>query len=59
MNDIVRSGQKFTNARGVSAIKDGVKRRGDAMSPSGRKPPWLRVRLGGGEKNMHKVVSTW
>jgi lipoic acid synthetase len=34
----------------VSAIKDGVKRRGDAVRPSGKKPPWLRVRLGGGER---------
>jgi lipoic acid synthetase len=50
MNDIVRSGHKFRNARGVSAIKDGVKHTAKAVSPSGRKPPWLRVRLGGGEK---------
>lgn len=48
--DPVRSGQKFRNARGVAAIKDGVKHHARPLSPSGRKPPWLRVRLGGGEK---------
>lgn len=50
MKDKVGSGQKFTNARGVAAIKDGVKRRSTGLSPSGRKPPWLRVRLGGGAR---------
>ncbi|MEQ8860026.1 MAG: lipoyl synthase [Pseudomonadales bacterium] len=50
MSDVIKSGQKFRNARGVSAIKDGIKRSGEPVGPSGRKPPWLRVRLGGGEK---------
>jgi lipoic acid synthetase len=50
MNDLVRSGQKFRNARGVVAIKDGVKGSGHAVPAAGRKPPWLRVRLGGGAK---------
>jgi lipoic acid synthetase len=50
MNDRVRSGEKFRNVRGVAAIKDGVKRSGKVPSPSGRKPAWLRVRLGGGAK---------
>ncbi len=45
-----RSGEKFKNARGVAAIKDGIKRNTNAAQPSGRKPSWLRVRLGGGEK---------
>ncbi|MFW6093174.1 MAG: lipoyl synthase [Pseudomonadota bacterium] len=45
-----RSGEKFRTPRGVAAIKDGVKRNANAVNPSGRKPPWLRVRLGGGEK---------
>lgn len=60
MNDMVKSGQKFRNARGVSAIKDGVKRRGEPTGPSGRKPPWLRVRLGGGEKyeSVRRTVKT-
>lgn len=50
MTDPVKSGQKFKNARGVSAIKDGIKRRSQSAAPSGRKPPWLRVRLGGGAR---------
>jgi lipoyl synthase len=45
-----RSGDKFRNARGVAAIKDGIKHNAFAIQPSGRKPPWLRVRLGSGEK---------
>ncbi len=45
-----RSGEKFTTVRGVAAIKDGIKRNTNAAQPSGRKPSWLRVRLGGGEK---------
>ena len=50
MNDGVRSGQKFRNARGITAIKDGIKQGPDAAAASGRKPPWLRVRLGGGAR---------
>ena len=50
MNDSVRSGQKFKNARGIAAIKDGIKARSQPAAPSERKPPWLRVRLGGGAK---------
>ncbi|HEX7034655.1 MAG TPA: lipoyl synthase [Pseudomonadales bacterium] len=48
MNDSVRSGQKFRNARGIAAIKDGIKAGSQPAAPSERKPPWLRVRLGGG-----------
>ena len=44
MSDTVKSGQKFRNARGVTAIKDGVKRSA-TPTPGGRKPPWLRVRV--------------
>jgi lipoic acid synthetase len=50
MHDTIRSGQKFRNARGVAAIKDGVKRSTQPAPPTGRKPPWLRVRLAGGAK---------
>ena len=49
----VKSGQKFRTATGFSAIKDGVKGTAAGTPPhekTGRKPPWLRVRLGGGEK---------
>ena len=54
----VRSGAKFTTPQGFSAIKDGIKTDGlnrDAgpSEPgdraSERKPPWLRVRIGGGK----------
>ncbi len=50
MTDPVRSGEKFVNPRGVPAIKDGVKRAARPAPPGGRKPPWLRVRLGGGAR---------
>lgn len=44
------SGHKITHANGVVAIKDGVKaRRSTDEHPVGRKPPWLRVRVGGGD----------
>ncbi len=44
------SGAKFVTAEGVVAIKDGIKKGAhtDAVNP--RKPPWLRVKIGGGEK---------
>ncbi len=44
------SGQKFTTRQGVVAIKDGIKANDNAAMPTGRKPPWLRVRVGGGDK---------
>lgn len=46
----VRSGEKFRTQQGFSAIKDGVKAKGGDRFPSGRKPPWLRVKLGGGAR---------
>jgi len=49
MSQTTRSGDKFTTAKGVVAIKDGVKPNANAAVVSGRKPAWLRVRLGGGE----------
>ncbi|MFK7831048.1 MAG: lipoyl synthase [Congregibacter sp.] len=44
----VASGEKYVNERGMSVIKDGIKR---AATPSGRlpKPKWLRARIHGGE----------
>ena len=50
----MKSGEKFVNELGVRAIKDGVKRRahtGELTTNKKRepKPPWLRVRLGGGK----------
>jgi lipoyl synthase len=44
----IRSGGKFRTAQGFVAIKDGIKAAPAADVPSGRKPPWLRVRIGGG-----------
>jgi len=47
------SGAKFRTPQGFSAIKDGVKTRRSEEAPSPsteRKPPWLRARVGGGEK---------
>ena len=44
------SGRKFTTEQGIVAIKDGIKSNANAELPGGRKPPWLRVKLGGGDK---------
>lgn len=45
-----RSGQKFTTELGFNAIKDGIKTNANQALPSQRKPPWLRVKVGGGQK---------
>ena len=45
-----RSGEKYRTALGFSAIKDGVKPTSGLSRPTGAKPPWLRVRLGGGPR---------
>ncbi len=50
MSESVKSGQKFRTESGITAIKDGMKAGVSERRPSGRKPPWLRVRMGGGEK---------
>ena len=47
---MVQSGFKFRNPQGVRAIKDGIKADPSARRASGRKPPWLRVRLPGGPR---------
>ena len=44
------SGSKFRTESGISAIRDGVKANANSQLPSGRKPPWLKVRIAGGEK---------
>ncbi len=55
---MTKSGVKFRNADGIRAIKDGIKvnpaARSAARLAAGPKPPWLRVRLGGGP-GFHKV----
>jgi lipoic acid synthetase len=50
MNTPIKSGDKFVTELGVTAIKDGIKRTDEALHPVGRKPAWLRVRIGGGER---------
>lgn len=45
-----RSGQKYVTSQGTTAIKDGIKARAaTAPLPAGRKPPWLRAPMPGGE----------
>ncbi len=51
---MTKSGVKFRNADGIRAIKDGIKFNPAARPAAGPKPPWLRVRLGGGP-GFHKV----
>ena len=53
----IASGEKFTTPAGFSAIKDGVKARADA-TPTGRKPPWLRIRIpsGGAYETVRRTV---
>ena len=53
----VTSGQKCVAEDGTVAIKDGIKRNANERVPSERKPPWLRVKVGGGE-NYRKVKQT-
>jgi len=43
----VGSGEKFVNARGITAIKDGVKASAGVHARPG-KPDWLRIRVRGG-----------
>ncbi len=44
----VKSGEKFITGKGFNAIKNGIKTRPGVERPGGRKPPWLRVRIGSG-----------
>jgi lipoic acid synthetase len=47
---IVRSGTRFRNEQGISAIKNGIKASRNAPAlPVERKPSWLRARLPDGE----------
>ncbi|MFM7121929.1 MAG: lipoyl synthase, partial [Gammaproteobacteria bacterium] len=50
MDTPIKSGQKFVTELGVTAIKDCIKAGALNAGPSGRKPAWLRVRVGGGER---------
>ena len=46
----VKNGEKFSTPQGFSAIKNGVKASQNADHAIERKPPWLRVRPGAGER---------
>ena len=50
MSNSTPSGEKFRTEAGFNAIKDGIKDNANRAIATPRKPPWLRVRLGGGEK---------
>jgi lipoyl synthase len=58
----VPSGEKFRNERGMAVIKDGIKQRKqvEERPEMGRKPPWLRAQIPGGERfeAVKKNVST-
>lgn len=44
----VDSGTKFVNDKGVTAIKNGIKRHKEARRNTERKPEWLRIKLSTG-----------
>ena len=46
----IKSGEKFSTPQGFKAIKNGVKSGAHARTDIERKPPWLRVSVGGGER---------
>lgn len=46
----VASGQKFTNEKGITAIKNGIKATQQNPVPVKRKPSWLRIRVRDGAK---------
>lgn len=46
----IKSGEKFSTPQGFKAIKNGVKAGAHARADIERKPPWLRVSVGGGER---------
>ena len=46
----IKSGEKFSTPQGFKAIKNGVKAGAYARTDIERKPPWLRVSVGGGER---------
>jgi len=46
---VVQSGEKYQTEQGFNAIKDGIKSQA-AKKPLLKKPKWLRVRLGGGNR---------
>lgn len=61
----IKSGDKFETAQGFSAIKNGMKNKNSSALDVDRKPPWLRVGIGGGKRyqqvretvNTHKLAT--
>jgi lipoic acid synthetase len=55
-----KSGDKIINDVGVTAIKNGQKRRSDDQAPRGDKPKWLRFVSPGGQgyQDVKKIVRT-
>ena len=64
----IKSGDKFETAQGFSAIKNGMKsgkNKNNGVLDTERKPPWLRVAIGGGKRyqevratvNTHKLAT--
>jgi lipoic acid synthetase len=53
----IKSGSKFSTALGFNAIKDGIKPNPDAQRKGSRKPPWLKVRIPGGQ-DYERVAKT-
>ena len=47
---IVTAGSKYRTPQGFSAIKHGVKQRGDRPVAVERKPEWLKIRFPSGDK---------
>jgi lipoic acid synthetase len=46
----IKSGEKYATAQGFKAIKNGIKPGANTQADIQRKPPWLRVSVGGGER---------
>ena len=53
-----RSGEKYVTPQGFSAIRDGIRPRGEAPGAGLRKPPWLKARApaGGGYASVRALV---
>lgn len=46
----IKSGEKYETPQGFKAIKNGIKPGANTRTEIQRKPPWLRVSVGGGER---------
>ena len=59
-NNDIKSGDKYQTPQGFKAIKNGIKPGSNSDHEIQRKPPWLRVSVGGGERYraVKETVST-